>query len=103
MEANVRYVQPGGLRCPPERADGADPMKLQDQFNEFGMETGGMPPLEIIEAAGGALVIYNGVTRATRSYLADPERLVPMIVTGSYPQADVSHLLTIEETLTPDF
>ena len=36
MRADLRYIQPGLLRVSPMRAEGADPMKLQDQFNEFG-------------------------------------------------------------------
>ena len=103
MEANVRYVQPGGLRCPPERADGADPMKLQDQFNEHGMDTSGMPPLQVIEGKNGQVVIYDGVTRATRSFLVEPTALVPILVTAVYPDWDLSRHPTIEETLTPDF
>ena len=39
MEARIRYVKPGALRVPPERNDGADPMKLQDQFNDAGFLT----------------------------------------------------------------
>lgn len=103
MSDTIRYVLPGGLRVPPERADGADPMKLQDQYNEYGSDLSQIPPLEVVAAAGGALVIMNGVTRATRSYMVDPARVVPIIVTMSYPDADVNHLPTIEQTSTPDF
>lgn len=78
-------------------------MKLQDQFNEYGSELTRIPPLEVIEAAGGALVIFNGVTRATRSYMVDPSRVVPVVITMSYPNAEVGHLPTIEQTITPDF
>lgn len=38
MSETIRAVLPGELRVPPERADGADPMKLQDQFNEYGSD-----------------------------------------------------------------
>lgn len=103
MSEIIRHVLPGGLHVPPERADGADPMKLQDQFNEYGNDLSQIPPLEVIEAAGGALVAMNGVTRATRSYMVDPDRTVPVIVTMSYPNAEVGHLPTIEQLLTPDF
>lgn len=103
MSDIIRYVLPGGLHVPPERVDGADPMKLQDQYNEHGSDLSQIPPLEIIEAANGALVIYNGVTRATRSYMVDPTRVVPIIITSSLPGADAGHLPTIEQTLTPDF
>jgi hypothetical protein len=78
-------------------------MKLQDQFNEYGSDLSQIPPLEVIEAADGELMAMNGVTRATRSYMVDPESTVPVIVTSAYPNADVSHLPTIEQLLTPDF
>lgn len=99
----IRYVLHGGLHVPPERADGADPIKLQDQFNEYRNDLSEIPPLEAVEAAGGALVAMNGVTRAARSHMVDPERAVPVIVTSSYPNAEVSHLPTIEQLLTHDF
>ena len=62
-----------------------------------------MPPLEVIETAGGTLVIFNGVTRATRSHMIDPNKTVPITVTQSYPNADTAHLPTIEQLLTIDF
>lgn len=59
--------------------------------------------MEVIEAAGGMLVAMNGVTRATRSFMVDPNRRVSVIVTSAYPNAEVGHLFTIEQLLTPDF
>lgn len=103
MSETIQYILPGKLRVPPERVDGADPMKLQDQFNEYENNLSQLPPLEVIAAAGEALVIFNGVTRATRSYMVDPGRVVPIIITASYPNAEVGHLPTIEQLLTPDF
>lgn len=44
----------------------ADPIKLQRQITRFGSSVVGMPPLVVYEASNGVLVIYNGVTRATR-------------------------------------
>ena len=49
MSENLRYVLPGGQRVPHERVDGADPMKLQDQFNEYGNSLSQILPLEVIE------------------------------------------------------
>ena len=103
MSDIVRYVQPGSLHVPPERLDGADPMKLQDQYNEHQFNLSEMPPLEVIETAGGKLVIFNGVTRATRSYMIDPNRTVPVVITQSYPNANTDRLPTIEQLLTIDF
>lgn len=78
-------------------------MKLQDQFNEHGNDLFDLPPLEVIETSDNRLVIFNGVTRATRSYMIDPNKMVPIIVTFVYPNADISHLPTIEQLLTIDF
>lgn len=62
---DFREVDPGDLRVPPSRP-GADPLKLHRQIARFGSSVAGMPPPWVYEAADGALVIYNGVTRATR-------------------------------------
>lgn len=57
-------------------------MKLQRQIAEFGASTVGMPPLWVYEAADDALVIYKGVTRATRVAKLTPGSLVPVEVIG---------------------
>jgi hypothetical protein len=41
-----------------------------------------MPPLEVYEAADGVLVVYNGVTRATRVAKLVPGTLVRVEVIG---------------------
>ena len=41
-------------------------MKLQQQVARFGHSTQGMPTLEVYRGSDGELVIYSGVTRATR-------------------------------------
>ncbi len=41
-----------------------------------------MPSLEVYEAADGVLVVYNGVTRATRIAMLAPGREVPVEVIG---------------------
>src|SRR5882762_3567110 len=66
MPADFRDVDPRELRLPPSRASGADPAKLQRQIAQLGKSTAGMPPLWVYEAADGVLIVYNGVTRATR-------------------------------------
>ena len=66
MATEFRDVDPRELRVPPSRS-GADPWKLQKQIAQFGASTIGMPPIWVCEAADGVLVIYNGVTRATRA------------------------------------
>src|SRR5207244_1421440 len=65
----VREVDPGTLRLPPERADGPDPFKLLDQYREFGDSIDGMPPLWVIEGVGGEYLIVDGVTRASRAFM----------------------------------
>ena len=64
--ADIRYVLPGLLRVSSMRPEGADEMKLQDQFNEFGFSVVGMPPIEVTLGMGGEMMISNGMMRATR-------------------------------------
>ena len=73
---DFRDVDPRELRVLPSRSGGADPYKLQRQMAQFGASTIGMPPLWVCEAADGVLVVYNGVTRATRIAKLSPGTLV---------------------------
>jgi len=57
MRTDIRYVQPGLLRASPMRPEGADPMKLHDQFNEFGFSTEDMPPIEVPLGMGREMMI----------------------------------------------
>ncbi len=66
MPSHFRDVDPRELRVPGSRRTGADPVKLQRQIARFGASSAGMPPLIVYEGTDGALLIYNGVTRATR-------------------------------------
>ena len=101
--ADFRYVLPGPLRVSSMRPDGADGMKLQDQFNEFGFSAVDMPPIEVTLGMGGEMIINNGMTRATRCYMINPDQVVKIEVIEAKPEWNFSHLLTIAETLTPDF
>ena len=74
-----------GLRS--YRRSGADPFKLQRQIAGFGSSTAGMPPLIVMEGSDGVLVIYNGVTRATRIAKLAPGTLIRVEVTGRLPRA----------------
>ncbi len=58
-------VDPRELRVPSSRPQ-ADPLKLARQIARFGASVVGMPPIVAYEGTDGVLVIYNGVTRATR-------------------------------------
>ena len=82
MASDFRDVDPRELRPPPCRRSGADPVKLQRQIVRFGASAAGMPPLIVYEASDGVLVIYNGVTRATRIAKLAPGTLVRVEVIG---------------------
>jgi hypothetical protein len=81
MPLDFRDVDPRELRRPYSRPY-ADPLKLQRQIARFGASDIGMPPLIVYEAADGVLVIYNGVTRATRMAKLSPGTLVRVEVIG---------------------
>ena len=59
-------VDPTTLHLPGARREGADPVKLRRQLARYGKSIQGMPPLEVKRGSDGELVIYDGVTRATR-------------------------------------
>jgi hypothetical protein len=88
--AELRDVDPRDLRPATSRRDGADPMKLHRQIARFGASTDGMPPLIVYEASDGVLVIYNGVTRATRIAKLAPGATVPVEVIGKLRRAYAS-------------
>jgi len=75
-------VDPASLHLPGARADGADPMKLQSQVAKYGKSTDGMPPLDVKRGSDGELVIYDGVTRATRLAKYLPGTPITVEVTG---------------------
>jgi hypothetical protein len=82
MPSVFRDVDPRELRVPPSRPSGADPVKLQRQIARFGASSAGMPPLIVYEGTDGVLVVYNGVTRATRIAKLAPGTLVRVEVIG---------------------
>ena len=59
-------VDPRTLHLPPSSRFGAEPGKLQRQIARFGKLTVGMPAARVYRGSDGALVLSNGVTRATR-------------------------------------
>ena len=87
MGRDFRDVDPRELRVPASRASGADPMKLHRQIAQFGASVVGMPPLVVYEAADGVLLVYNGVTRATRVAKLAPGTLVRVEVIGKLRRA----------------
>ena len=84
-----RLVDPRELRFPPTRQY-VDPIKLHRQVARYGADATGMPPLEVYEGSDGVLVIYNGVTRATRIAKYSPGTLVPVIIVGRLQRAYAS-------------
>lgn len=79
---DFREVDPHELRAPPSRPQGADPAKLHRQIAMFGRSADGMPPPLVYEAPDDVLVLYNGVTRATRIAKLSPGTLIRVEVIG---------------------
>jgi hypothetical protein len=91
-------VDPATLHLPGSRRDGADPVKLHREFARFGTSVDGMPPLEVKRGSDGELVIYDGVTRATRVAKYAPGTPVTVEVTGTLKGA-VGGLPTVGEKI----
>jgi hypothetical protein len=83
---DFRDVDPRALRVPPSRRQGADPAKLARQIALFGRSAVGMPPPWVYEGSDGALVLYNGVTRATRIAKLAPGTFIRVEVIGKLPR-----------------
>lgn len=96
--SDFRDIDPRELRPATSRRNGADPIKLHRQMARFGTSTDGMPPLIVYESSDGVLVIYDGVTRATRIAKLAPGRTVKVEVIGQLRQA-YSSQKTIGELL----
>src|SRR5437588_685553 len=84
---DFRDVDPAELRVPRSRPQGADPAKLQRQIARYGRSAAGMPPPWVYEASDGVLVLYNGVTRATRMAKLSPGTLIRVEVVGRLRRA----------------
>lgn len=91
-------VDPASLHLPGSRRDGADPLKLQRQFSRFGTSILGIPPLEVKRGSDGKLVIYDGVTRATRVAKYLPGTAILVEVTGEL-NSPVGGLPTVGDRL----
>jgi len=88
--ADFRDVDPRELRVPPSRPQGANPEKLAHQIFLFGRSTEGMPPPWVYEGTDRVLVLYNGVTRATRIARLAPGTFIRVEVIGKLPKAYAS-------------
>jgi hypothetical protein len=91
-------VDPATLHLPGARRDGADPGKLKRQTARYGKSVHGMPPLEVKRGSDGELVIYDGVTRATRVAKQSPGTKVTVEITGQL-KGPVGGLPTVGERL----
>lgn len=74
--AGPEYLDPRTLHLPSSRLTGAGPVKLHDQMVRFGSKVMGMPPISAYRGSDGAIMIYDGVTRATRVARLLPGRSV---------------------------
>lgn len=83
----IREVDPRELRLPPSRRDGADPFMLQQQITKYGNSTTGMQPPLVYVGSDGFLMLYDGVTRATRVARMYPGKFLTVEVIGSLPKA----------------
>ena len=91
-------IDPSLLHLPTSRLSGADPLKLHDQMLRFGSKTSGMPPLLAYRGSDGAIMIYDGVTRATRVARLLPGTTVCVEVIRDIAKP-FGHLPTIGDTL----
>ncbi len=84
-------VDPRTLRLPPSSRSGADPAKLQRQIARHGKSVIGMPRLVVYRGIDGELIVYDGVTRATRVAKLLPGQTVPVEVIGSLSSPGASY------------
>ncbi len=91
-------VDPRRLRLPSSRLAGADPAKLQGQVARYGASTQGMPALEVYRGSDGELMIFDGVTRATRVAKLLPGNMVRVEIIDDLA-TPVGHLPTVEDLL----
>jgi hypothetical protein len=96
-----RDVDPGDLRLPPGRQDGAVASRYHQQVAKYGGNTNGMPPVEVTEGRDGELMINNGVTRATRLHSLAPGKLITVEITELRPKANFAKLLRVRDVPPP--
>ena len=90
--SDFREIDPAELRVLPSRRQGADPAKLARQISLFGKSTMGMPPPWVYEGTDGFLILFNGVTRATRIAKLAPGQLIRVEVVGKLSRAFAAEL-----------
>lgn len=91
-------VDPRTLHLPGSRLSGADPVKLHNQMARFGPSVAGMPPVLAYRGSDAAIMIYDGVTRATRVAKLLPGRTIRVEVMRNLTKP-VGHLPLLGDTL----
>ena len=91
-------INPSLLHLPVTRPSGADPAKLQRQIAQYGASIQGMPPIGAYRGTDGALLIFDGVTRATRAAMLRPGERVLIEIMGQL-RLPCGHLPTVGERL----
>ncbi len=94
----AKLADPGQLRLPPTRSEGADPFKLSKQIGQYGKSTEGMPAIQVTKGANGEMMINDGVTRATRAAMT-PGTKVPVQVIENNPAMNLQKLPKVGEKL----
>ena len=95
----ILHVDPKTLRLPPSRESGADAFKLARQIGRYGSSVDGLPRVFAFRAADGELVVFDGVTRATRVAKLVPGYNIEIEVIGSY-RGSAAYLPTIGDRLS---
>lgn len=98
--ANAEFldIDPRALHLPTSRLSGADPVKFHQQVRRFGSSVVGMPALLAYRGSDGKVMIYDGVTRATRVARLLPGTMVRVEIMRTLSQP-VGHLPTIGDSL----
>ena len=91
-------VDPRTIRLPSSRPSGADPFKLHRQIAQYGTSFQDMPTVEVYRGTDGELVIYNGVTRATRAAKLVPGQTIRVEVIDDLT-TPVGHLPSVGDKL----
>ena len=92
-------IDPGLLRLPSSRMDGADPAKLARQIARHGASLDGMPPPWVIRGKDGECQIMDGVTRATRAAKLAPGQKITVEVIEDKPQRDLTRFPLVKDRL----
>jgi hypothetical protein len=98
MPSPIVEVDPRTLHLPPSRSSGADPYKLQRQIARFGASSVGMRAPWAYRGTDGLLMLYNGVTPATRIARLAPGATIRVEVVGDL-RGPVGHLPTVGDLL----